>query len=307
MRLDGKDLANQYLAKLKINIEELKKQRGVSPRMTVILVGDDPASESYVKQKELAALFIGAKLRVKRMKSEANFSQIVPLIQKARENKLVHGILIQLPLPSQLESQSLIELIPANKDIDGLKEKNTFQNPTAKAVFYVLSNIYCRENQIASLGVKLPAYKRLADLSLRQQGFLNWLKKKEIVLLGTGATGGQPIARSFSRRKINLLVCDSKTPSVKRLLRRADIVISAIGSANIVKTRMLKKGVIAIGVGIARQEKKNGKTALTGDFEENGLEKKASFYTPTPGGLGPLTVAALMENLVLAARRLSRH
>lgn len=301
MLIDGRAIAEEQLLRLKIRVKTLKAERGVTPKLLIIQIGENPDSQSYIKQKSRAAEKIGIFLSLIKLPREVSFFEIAPIIRRARLNPKIHGILVQLPLPSHLEAKSLIDLIPASKDVDGLGEKNTLLNPTAGAVFNLLSYIYCQELKLKSLGLRLPVYQRLSELSSRQQGFLAWLKKQEIVLLGTGASAGRPIAQSFSQRKINLLVCDRSTPGIKRLLRRADIVIAAMGSPKLIKGEMLKKGVVAIGVGITRRNSK-----VLGDLEEESVSRVASYYTPTPGGVGPLTVAALLSNLVTAAARQSR-
>jgi methylenetetrahydrofolate dehydrogenase (NADP+)/methenyltetrahydrofolate cyclohydrolase len=276
MKIDGKQIAQSILDNLREQAGQLKK-RDVFPKLAIILVGEDPASVAYVNQKVIKAEYIGAKTLVKRLSSETSTTTLLEIIQKFNNDKNIHGIIVQQPLPSKIELKKITNAIYPKKDVDGFNESSYFQMPIAMAVLKILQET-CNCNQ-----------------------FDKWLRSKKIAIIGKGETGGGPLIQMFQKMKINPIIIDSKTKNPKILTRDADILISAVGKPNIVKKDMLKNGAILIGLGIFRG--KDGK--LHGDYEENDVKNIVSFYTPVPGGTGPINVTMLLTNLVISAGGLS--
>lgn len=258
MKIDGRAIADSILARLS----------GTTATLAVILVGDDPASLSFIRQKRKAAEKIGARLTLDQLPTSSSPNSLKLLIDKYNKDPNIHGLIIQRPLPkeSPINRDTLLTVAPG-KDVDGFVPNSPFHAPVADAVFAILEAIH----------ITLP--------------------KKNIVIIGRGETAGTPIARLFLQKGLTPTIIHSQTPNPDHLLKNADIVISCVGKHRIVRKEFLKPGVILIGVGMHREE--DGK--LHGDYEEQEIEDVASYYTPTPGGVGPVNVACLMKNLVSAA------
>jgi len=272
MKIDGVQIAKTFLSTLKQKILLLKKE-GVVPHLVVILIGNDPASVSYVNQKEIKGKHIGAKITVKRVSQNVTQSQLLKTIEQFNNDNNIHGIIVQRPLPASIDTNKVSLAIKPNKDVDGFHPNSKFQSPIAKAVLKILEEIHATP-------------------------LLNWLKPKKIVVVGKGETGGKPVIEMLRKMNIEPSIIDSKTSNPEALTKKADIIISAVGKSDVVKSEMLKKGVILIGVGLSKGS--DGK--LHGDYDEEKIKNIASFYTPTPGGVGPVNVAMLLENLVTAAK-----
>lgn len=242
MKIDGKAIADKILDDL---AREVKKN-GIVPTLAVILVGDNPASMAYIKQKQKAADRIGAKVILSNKLSD---------VKKFSDDPSVHGIIIQRPLPNDKIPEVIL-----TKDVDGFEKKSPFTVPVAMAVETILN----------TTGT-------------------DWNNQK-IVVIGRGETAGKPIAAYFKQST----VVHSQTPNPEKILKTADIIISCVGKERVVTT--IKPGAILIGVGIWRDNE--GK--LRGDYDEEEIKDIASHYTPTPGGVGPVNVACLMQNLIKA-------
>lgn len=269
-KIDGKTLAQELLVKMHGQVEHLNAQH-ISPTLAIIKAGDDPSSEVYIAQKRSAAAIVGMRLETLHFFSTVPAAHLSDAINSLNIDPKIHGIIIQLPLPSPLSNAAFsVELL---KDVDGFESHSPFTPPVALAVFYVLGAIY-----------------QTIDLSI--------LNTKRVLIIGRGATAGKPIADALRKRHIEYIQMDSKTPNSKELIEKADIIISCVGKRRVVKGSMVKKGVVLIGVGITRE---NGK--LYGDFDEKDINSKAQFFTPVPGGIGPLNVAFLMQNVIEAAQR----
>ena len=281
MKIDGRMIASNILSGLKIKVIALKEQ-DIVPTMAVILIGGDKSSNIYVRQKELKAKIIGAEIKIFRFNETVTNEEIETLIKKLDADKNVHGIILQRPTPKNINADLLENLISPIKEIDGFGKKPLYVVPVAAAVFEVLDEIFGNLNEMDSFSV--------------------WLAKKKVVVLGKGETAGMPIINYFKNREIDPIVVDSQTKNAEEILNSADIIISAVGKRGVIKTEELKNGIILIGVGIST----NDEEKTQGDYDENKLEKIASFYTTTPGGIGPVNVALLMQNLVRACQNLSR-
>lgn len=275
MEINGREIAKKILDELTIRAQRLK-EKGITPTLAIILVGDNPESVSYVGQKELKAIKIGVEVIVKRLKENTSESEILSLIQKLNKDPKIHGIIIQRPVKG-VSPQILDEAVLLEKDVDGFNPKTKFDFPIGKAVLRILEHVYGSNNN-------------------RNQ-FVDFLRRSQIVLIGKGQTGGYPIIRTFEKLGIQFNIIDTKTSNPEFLLKNADIIISAVGKPEAVNLDSIKRGVILISVGLSKGN--DGKTR--GDYDEEEIKDIASFYTPTPGGVGPVNVACLLENLVIAA------
>ena len=277
MKIDGREIAGEILEELKTKVAKLKKKR-IIPMLAIILVGNDPASVTYVRQKELKAQSIGAKTIIKQFSPKISELKLIQTIQQFNNNSNIHGIIVQQPLPFHIDVKAVTLAINPKKDIDGFNPKSKFKSPISLAVIKILKKVYTYTPRV-------------------EPQFNNWLKNKKIVVIGKGETGGKPIIESLEKIGIEPMIVDSKTMNHELLTKKADIIISAVGKENIVNSKMIKKGVILISVGLHKD--KDGK--LHGDYEEKEVWNIASFYTPTPGGVGPVNVAMLLENLIIAS------
>ena len=276
MKINGKQIAQHILDSLKGQIKKLKK-KNITPHLAIIIAGNDPASVAYVRQKELKAKAIGIKTIIYHLPDETPQINLIKTIQRFNNDNNVHGIIVQQPLPQNINTKAVAQFIDLKKDVDGFNSESKFEMPIVMAVSEILKEI-CSQRVTGPL--------------------TDWLKSKEIAIIGKGETGGKPVIAMLEKMKIPFALIDSKTKNPENLTKTADIIISAVGKTNIVKPQMIKKGVVLIGLGISRG--KNAK--LMGDYDQNEVKNIASFYTPTPGGIGPINVAMLLKNLITAAK-----
>jgi len=269
MRIDGKALAEDILSNLTKQVSRLK-QKGITPTLAVILVGDDPESLSYIRQKQKATEKIGCRFIFERLPKAALSKEVAARVQMYNRDPHVHGLIVQRPLPQTIDA-AINQHVDPKKDVDGFVLTSPFDVPIAVAVMDILTYIH-------------------------PQHTLHWLQKQNIVVVGRGETAGQPIAAALTRQQCATSIINSHTTNPKDIMREADIIISCVGKQGVVTRDAMKSGVILISVGLWRAE--NGK--LHGDYEEEDIKDIASFYTPTPGGVGPLNIASLMQNLVKA-------
>lgn len=211
-------------------------------------------------------------------------------IGELNNDKDVHGILIQRPVPSQIDEEKLTASVAPKKDIDGFHPESDFTLPLPLAVVKILEEIF------KTLNEKRKVQNNNSEIFHKE--FQKWIKKQKIAVLGKGMTGGGPISKYLIKLGLDVSLVDSKTPDPETVTKKADIIVSAVGKPKIIRPENIKKGVILIGAGIFRGE--NGK--LQGDYDEEEISDTASFYTPTPGGVGPVNVAMLMDNLIKAVK-----
>jgi len=281
MVIMGSTLAEQILDTLRVRVYRLKEKHNITPHVAVIRVGEDPAITSYINQKKKMATAIGAILSVYQFPPDVTKKQLLETIHFLQEKGDIHGIILQLPLPPHINGDELIMEINPEKDIDGFHPNSPFTVPLAAAVMTILESIYTNH------------------LYQENISFITWLKKQSIVVLGKGKTAGGPVITLLQKLSIPLKTIDSKTTNREALLKKADVVISATGKPNLIKSSDIKQDAILIGIGLSRGEDEK----LHGEYEQEDIENIASFYTPTPRGVGPVNVAKLMENLVLATER----
>ncbi len=262
--VDGKALRNKILEFLKKEIE----QKGLKPKLAIILVGDDKASLRYIKQKQKAAEEIGAEAELVQLPEKISEDAVIDKIQKLNQDLEVNGIIVQLPLPSHLNKEKILENIKKEKDVDGLTLNSPFQPATPEGVMEIL------------------------------QEYLVEIKDKTAVVIGQSDLVGAPLSRMLEKEGARVIRIDINTPlPIDHLVEQGDIVVSAVGKIGLVKENMIKEGTVVIDVGT--NVTSEGK--LVGDVDFEKVKNKASLITPVPGGVGPMTVASLMKNLVLAA------
>lgn len=262
MKIDGKDIADAILTDLTKQVLRLK-QKDITPTLAVILVGDNPGSLSYIRQKQIATEKIGGRFIFEQLPKATRPKELAARVDMYNRDPATHALIVQRPLPPYIDA-SVGQTVSRKKDIDGFVNNSPFEVPIAMAIFTILKHV----------GVSL--------------------KNKKVVIVGRGETAGKPIAEAFAKRNFATSIITSSTPNPQEIMKHADIIISCVGKRRIVTADAVKPGVILISVGITRGE--DGK--LHGDYEEEDIKNIASFYTPTPGGVGPLNVACLMQNLV---------
>lgn len=265
--IDGKAIANELRAELKNKIEQSKTK----PGLAVIIVGEDPASQIYVRNKVKACGELGIRSYVYELPVATSQLELESLLDELSGNKEVDGILLQLPLPKHLNSESASAHIPFEKDVDGFSAQN-------------LGLLVQHKEQVAAC-TPLGVMKLLEREGIDPAG-------KHAVILGRSETVGKPMAMLLLNANATVTVCHSKTADIKALSRQADILISAVGKAGFVTADMVKNGAVVIDVGINRDQ--NGK--LCGDVDFDGVKEKTSYITPVPGGVGPMTITMLMYN-----------
>jgi len=276
MKVSGREVADAISKKLKKQVDKLK----VQPTLAIILAGNNPASRIYVNNKIKRAQQLGIKTRLLEF-SRNQFDDCLMAIQKLNEDKKIHGIIIQYPTHTEWNFDDLVSKIDPKKDVDGFLSGSPFHGATAMGVWEMLT-----------------AFALLEGFNKTEE----FLKGKKIVVLGRGKTAGWPTRKLLESYGFNVAVVHSKTENPNREIKSADVVISATGQKNIVNASNLKKGAYVVGVGVGREEV-NGKPKIYGDINEEEISKIAKFYSPTIGGIGPLTIVSLLENVVESAYR----
>ena len=287
MRIDGKHIAAEIKSKLKVQVEDLKS-KGIFPHLFVILIGDDPASVTYVGQKQKVADEIGVKLSVIRKQRTKNKEQIINIVKKLNYDPLVHGIIIQRPLPLDIDKEELDKLVVPEKDVDGFHPNSPFTPPVASAVLKIIEWV----SKDCCSNMESPLKQNYC------QPFKSWLKEKKILVIGRGETAGKPIADTLKKMGIPFTLAHSKTTNINELCLTSNIIISCVGRPNVVRHNMISSKTVLIGVGLHSE---NGK--LQTDYNQEEIAGIASYYTPVPGGVGPVNVACLFENLITACKR----
>ncbi len=272
----GKELAARVRQEVKEEVEALKAQ-GIQPYLAVILVGDDPASQVYVRNKERSAKKVGIESHTYRLPAETSQQELLALLQKLNADPKVHGILVQLPLPDHINERDIILSINPIKDVDGFHPEN-------------LGRL------VAGYPRYLPCTPRGVMRILHEAG-VN-LKGQEAVVVGRSVIVGKPMGLMLLAEHATVTTVHSRTRDLAFHTRRADVLVVAAGRAGLIKGDMVKEGAVVIDVGVNRMP--DG--SLKGDVEFDEVVEKASVITPVPGGVGPMTVAMLMKNTVEAAK-----
>ena len=287
VRMDGKALSAKVRGSILAETEELKKQ-GVTPGLAVIIVGNDPASEIYVRNKERACEQCGFYSEKYALPEETTQEELLGLIAQLNESPAISGILCQMPVPKHISEQKVIETIDYRKDVDGFHPIN-----------------------VGRMSIGLPCY-----VSATPNGILELLKRyhietqgKKCVVLGRSNIVGKPMASLMMQKAYpgdaTVTVCHSRSKDLVKECQEADIIIAALGQPNFVKAEMVKEGAVVIDVGTTRvpdATKKSG-FKLTGDVKFDEVAPKCSYITPVPGGVGPMTIVSLMKNTLLAGKK----
>jgi len=276
--INGKELAAKVRANLKTEVEELKKQ-GINPKLAVIMVGNDASSAVYVRNKSKACNEIGIEFEEFLLDENINIGELLEVIDKLNNRDDVHGILLQSPIPKHLDIRKAFNSISYQKDVDGFHPINIGKLAIGEESF-----VSC-----TPAGVM----KMLEEYGIEVQG-------KNAVVIGRSNIVGKPLANLLLNANATVTTCHSKTKNISEIAKNADILIAALGKPKFVTEDMVKEGAVVIDVGINRNE--DGK--LIGDVDFEKVEPKASYITPVPGGVGPMTIAMLMQNVVKAARGL---
>lgn len=259
--IDGKKIADQILDSLEKEVDE----KNLQPCLAIVLIGDDPSSLLYIQKKEEAAQKVGIEIKKHNLSAQTSEKEILDLIDSLNKDKQVNGILIQLPLPEHLTTDKIIQAIKPAKDVDGFVKESRFESPFILAIWQAL----------VATGRKL--------------------NDKKIVALVNSNIFGQALKSYLKGLKFNYLI--SFKDEFLDDLKKADIIITALGQPELIKEQMIKKGAILIDGGISRVDNE-----VVGDVDQENIQRKASWLTPVPGGLGPLTVAFLLKNVVSAAQ-----
>lgn len=269
--IDGKELAKEIRMKLKEKVEK----EGLKPNLAVILCGDDEASKVYVRNKSRACEEVGIQFKEYKLPASTKQEELIELIDKLNNDNDIDGILLQSPLPKGLDIQEAFNKILETKDVDGFNPYNIGKLTVGQDGF-----MPCTPYGIM---------KMFEKYNIELEG-------KKAVIVGRSNIVGKPMAQCLLSKNATVTICHSRTKDLMQELKEADIVIAAIGKRNVIKPDMIKEGAVVIDVGMNRNEE--GKLCGDIDFEE--VSKKASYITPVPGGVGPMTIAMLMNNVVKA-------
>lgn len=274
--ISGKEISLSVKERVAEEVKDLKKN-GIEPCLAVILVGDDPASKVYVNNKKKACEFCGIRSLEYLLPADASQEELNSLVEKLNSDESVNGILCQLPLPSHLDEKEVLNLIKPEKDVDAFHPENVGHLMIGDFNF-----LPCTPAGI----MEMLKYENIG------------LDGKNCVIIGRSNIVGKPMAMLMLKENATVTVCHSHTKNLKEVVARADVVVAAVGKAKFVTADMIKDGAVIIDVGINRCE--DGK--LYGDVDFEACKEKASYITPVPGGVGPMTIATLMQNTVTAAK-----
>lgn len=274
--LDGRMVAKKIRQGLKSEVENLKAN-GINPKLAVIMVGEDPSSKIYVRNKSMACNEVGIEYEEFLLEETTTMENLLKLIEKLNKDDSVHGILLQSPIPKGLDINEAFRAIDPKKDVDGFNPFNVGKLCLGQDTF-----VSCTPFGIIKL---------LGEYNIEIEG-------KNAVVVGRSNIVGKPMMQCLLNKNATVTVCHSKTKDLKEVTKKADILVVAIGRANFITKDMVKENAVVIDVGINRGE--DGKLCGDVDFEE--VSKVASYITPVPGGVGPMTIAMLMNNIVKAAR-----
>jgi methylenetetrahydrofolate dehydrogenase (NADP+)/methenyltetrahydrofolate cyclohydrolase len=275
--LDGKLVAEAIKDGLKTEVEELKSE-GIIPKLAVIMVGNNSSSKIYVKNKSNACEYVGIEYEEYLLDEDTSMDKLLELIDVLNNDNLIHGILLQSPIPNNLDINEAFKRISPNKDVDGFNPVNVGKLCLGQNTF-----ISCTPFGIIKL---------LDKYNIQIEG-------KNAVVIGRSNIVGKPMLQCLLDKNATVTICHSKTKDIEQITKNADILVSAIGKPKFVTKDMVKKGCVVIDVGINRNNE-TGKVVGDVDFDE--VSKIASYITPVPGGVGPMTIAMLMNNIVKAAR-----
>ena len=275
--IDGKEVSNHVKTKVKEEVE-LLKEKGIEPALAVIIVGNDPASRVYVNNKKKACEFTGMRSVEYAMPEETTEEELLSVIDKLNADESINGILCQLPVPKHISEKAVIERISAKKDVDVFSAEN-------------VGKMWQGDYDMASC-TPMGVIELLDYYGIDVCG-------KNCVIIGRSNIVGKPMASLLLERSATVTICHSRTKNLSEITSKADLIVAAVGRAKFVTADMVKEGAIVVDVGINRGE--DGK--LCGDVDFENVKDKCEFITPVPGGCGPMTIAVLMKNTLLACKK----
>ena len=278
VRMDGKALSAKIREQIKAEAILLKEKTGVVPGLAVIIVGEDPASQIYVRNKAKACEEVGFKSEIYELPESTSEEELLELVHSLNKRDDIHGILAQSPLPKHLDEALIVNNISYEKDVDAFHPVNVGKIMIGDYSFLPCTPAGCME--------------LLMEYNINPEG-------KKCVVVGRSNIVGKPMAMLLLHANATVTVCHSRTKDLAEITRQADIVVMAIGKADFLKADMIKQGAVVIDVGMNR----NSEGKLTGDVAFEECEKKASYITPVPGGVGPMTITMLMKNTLTSAKK----
>lgn len=278
--IDGKEVAARVRGDVAKQVEQIRTQHGFQPGLAVVLVGEDPASQVYVRNKGKQTKEVGMNSVEHKLPAETSEADILALVQKLNDDPSVNGILVQLPLPKHVDAEKILNTIDPDKDVDGFHPVN-------------VGKLWIGERALVPC---TPTGSMILLKSVKEN-----LSGMNAVVIGRSNIVGKPVAQLLLRENCTVTIAHSRTQDLPGVVRQADVVIAAVGIPEFVKGDWIKPGAIVIDVGINRIPKDDGKTRLVGDVAYEEAAKVAGAITPVPGGVGPMTIACLLRNTVEAA------
>lgn len=277
--LDGAALAKQIRTDLAVKVEELKSRKGVTPRLAVILVGDDPASVTYTRMKKKACEAAGMLSDLVELPADSTQEAVKDVIKRFNDDPSVHGIMVQHPVPKHLDELDILSTVAVEKDVDGISAMSL-----GRLVLGTADYVSCTPLGIVTL--------------IEHYGLE--IKGKEAVVVGRSIILGKPVALALLERHATVTICHSRTQDLDRVIGRADILVAAIGKPEFIKGSWIKEGAVVIDAGYNKVE---GRDKDVGDVEFDAAAERASYITPVPGGVGPMTIAMLLSQTVKSAEK----
>ena len=287
--IDGKKISAQIREELAIEVKEIFNKHKSKPTLAVILVGNDPASEIYVANKARASKSIGMQSVEYRLSSQVSETELIAKINQLNNDKDIHGILVQLPLPKHINTTKVIWAVDFKKDVDGFNVINVGRLSVGD------------KDEFAGIIPCTPS----GCLHLIKSSLGDNLIGLKALVIGASNIVGRPVARLLMLEKCTVTIANSKTKNLKAECLQADIIVSATGVANLITADMVNENTTIIDVGINRIQDRDGKSRLVGDVDFQNVQPKAKFITPVPGGVGPMTIAYLLKNTIAAYKKIS--
>ena len=277
--LDGKQTAQTISNRLKEEISKYLTQGKRAPKIDIILVGDDYASKMYVDMKSKKALDLGIQVNVHTYPKDISQEQVESVIKQLNEDINIDGIMVQLPLPNHIQESKILELISPDKDVDGLTSTN-------------LGKLFKNDSSAIAPATAKGVIELLKEYRVRIEG-------KRAVVIGRGDISGLPISAMLQNENATVTICHSRTQNLKEICSKADILVSSIGRAEYINSEYVKEGSIVVDIGTNR----NAQGKLVGDIDFNSVKDIAEYITPVPGGIGPMTIVCLFDNLIEAYKK----
>jgi methylenetetrahydrofolate dehydrogenase (NADP+)/methenyltetrahydrofolate cyclohydrolase len=272
--IDGKKISEEILEGLKLRVQKLKK-RNINPTLAIVVVGDNPSSKIYITNKQKACEKYGIGSNLYEFPESMKEEKLIALIQQLNNDKKIHGVIVQLPLPDHINENRIVSLVSPEKDVDGLNPVN-------------VGNLLIGNEHIAPCTPK-GIIKMLEKMKIP-------VEKKNVVIVNNSNVVGKPLAMMLTNRFATVTLCHVKTKFLSQHTKKAEILISATGVPNLIKKDMIKEGTVIIDAGICYKDEK-----IYGDVDFENVKDIASYITPVPGGVGPMTVAMVVENTLILA------